>query len=210
MKELDQAALVIIRAVQEEAFGEVLKLELRDRTREEESSRNRASEKKRTMKKSALFRLGPFVSDDGLLRVGGRLRRARLEYGEKHPVVLPKGHHVSKLIVRHYHGQVDHQGRQITHAAIRQAGYWLVDGNHTVSRELSLCVACKKLRGSPLEQRMADLPADRMEAAPPFTNVGFDVFGPWSIQTPKDKRKDDKLEALGTCFHLPQQQSHSY
>ena len=140
VKELDQAALVIIRAVQEEAFGEVLKSELRDRTSEEESSRNRASEKKRTMKKSALFRLDPFVSDDGLLRVGGRLRRARLEYGEKHPVLLPKGHHVSKLIVRHYHGQVHHQGRQITHGAIRQAGYWLVDGNHTVSRELSLCV----------------------------------------------------------------------
>lgn len=32
---------------------------------------------------------------------------------------------------------------------------------------------------------MADLPADRMEATPPFTNVGFDVFGPWKIRTRK-------------------------
>ena len=91
------------------------------------------------------------------------------------------------LIVRHYHGQVHHQGRQITHGAIRQAGYWLVDGNHEVAKELSLCVLCKKLRGPRLEQRMADLPADRVEATPPFTNVGFDVFGPWLIQTRKTR-----------------------
>lgn len=32
---------------------------------------------------------------------------------------------------------------------------------------------------------MADLPPDRMEAGPPFTNVGFNVFGPWTIQTRK-------------------------
>ena len=152
------------------------------------------------MKKSALFRLDPFVSNDGLLRVGGRLRRASLEYGEKHPVLLPKGHHVSKLIVRHYHNQVHHQGRQITHGAIRQAGYWLINGNHTVSRELSLCVVCKKLRGPPLEQRMADLPPDRMEAAPPFTNVGFDVFGPWSIQTRRTRGRTTSLKRWGLVF----------
>ena len=127
----------------------MLKSEHRDCTSEKESSRNHASKKKCTMKKSALFRLDPFVSDDGLLRVGGRLRRTRLEYGEKHPVLLLKGHHVSKLIVRHYHGQVHHQGRQIRHGAIRQAGYWLVDRNHTVSRELSLCVVCKNCEDPP-------------------------------------------------------------
>lgn len=110
VKELEQATLVIMRAVQEEAFGEVPKSKHHVCTSQKESPRNRASEKKRIMKKSALFHLDPFVSDDGLLRVGGRLRRASLEYGEKHPVLLPKGHHVSKLIVRHYHSQVHHQG----------------------------------------------------------------------------------------------------
>ena len=200
VKELEQATLVILRAVQEEAFGEMFKSEHHVRTSEEESPRNCVSERKRLMKKSALFRLDPFVSDDGLLRIGGHLRRASLEYGEKHPVLLPKGHHVSKLIVRHYHNQVHHQGRQITHGAIRQAGYWLINGNHTVSRELSLCVVCKKLRGPPLEQRMADLPPDRMEAAPPFTNVGFDVFGPWSIQTRRTRGRTTSLKRWGLVF----------
>ena len=34
-----------------------------------------------------------------------------------------------------------------------------------------------------LEQRMVDLPPGRAEPGPPFTNVGFDAFGPWTVQT---------------------------
>ena len=30
---------------------------------------------------------------------------------------------------------------------------------------------------------MADLPPDRAEIGPPFTNVGFDVLGPWTVRT---------------------------
>ena len=33
-----------------------------------------------------------------------------------------------------------------------------------------------------LEQKMADLPPDRAEIQTPFTNIGFDVFGPWTVQ----------------------------
>ena len=200
VQELEQAMRIIIEAVQEEAFEEILKSEHRVHTSEEETPRDRASEKKRTMKKSALFRLDPFISDDGLLCVGGRLRRARLEYGEGHPVLLPKGHHLSRLIVRHYHSRVHHQGRQITHGAIRQAGYWLINGNHTVAKELNLCVVCKKLRGPSVEQRMADLPADKIEATPPFPNVGFDVFGPWSIQTRRTRGRTTSLKRWGLVF----------
>ena len=36
--------------------------------------------------------------------------------------VTPKDHHVANLVVRHYHSQVHHQGHQITHGAIHQAG----------------------------------------------------------------------------------------
>ena len=54
-----------------------------------------------------------------------------------------------------------------------------------VAKELSSCEPWKKLRGPPLTQRMADLPADRTEVGPPFTNVGFDVFGPWTVQRRK-------------------------
>lgn len=34
---------------------------------------------------------------------------------------------------------------------------------------------------------MADLPSDRLETEPPFTNVGVDCFGPWQIVTRKTR-----------------------
>ena len=167
---------VIIRAVQSESFSEELKSE----------RKIAENNKPETIPKSSkLYRLDPFLDNNGVLRVGGRLRRATLEFGEKHPVLIPKKNHVADLITRHYHTQVHHQGRQITHGAIRQAGYWLIGGHNTVARELNKCVTCKKLRGPVIQQRMPDLPADRTEVAPPFTNVGFDVFGPWMIRSRK-------------------------
>lgn len=47
---------------------------------------------------------------------------------------------------------------------------------------------------------MADLPADRIEATPPFTNVGFDVFGPWSIQTRRTRGRTTSLKRWGLVF----------
>ena len=149
--------------------------------------RSGAKARKKSLKKISLYRLDPYVDDAGLLRVGGRLRQTNLSSDEKHPLVLPKGHHVSKLILQHYHEEVHHQGRQITHGALRNAGYWLVGGHAAVSGLIRSCVTCKKLRGSLLDQKMADLPPDRAEVGPPFTNVGFDVFGPWSVQTRKTR-----------------------
>lgn len=39
------------------------------------------------------------------------------------------------------------------------------------------------LRGKLEQQKMADLPAYRLMPTPPFTFVGVDTFGPWSIAT---------------------------
>ncbi|XP_044163449.1 uncharacterized protein LOC122947908 [Acropora millepora] len=156
------------------------------------------------IKRSTLYHLNPFIDDDGILRVGGRPRRSKLEYREKHPVLMPKKHHVTTLIVHHYHLQVHHQGRLMTHGAIRQAGYWLVNGNQVVSNELNSCVTCKRLRGWPLEQQMADLPNDRMEETAPFTYIGFDVFGNWSIQSRKTRgaaATSKRWSLLFTCLN---------
>ena len=105
-------------------------------------SRKAIHERKRTLKRSPLYRLDAFLDDQGILRVGGRLRRANLAYEEKHPALLPKGHHVADVIVRHFHGKIHHQGRQITHGAVRQAGYWLIGGHGTVAKELGKCEIC--------------------------------------------------------------------
>ena len=141
-------------------------------------------EKKSLPKESNLLRLDPFVDADGLLRVGRGLRNSSLVYHEKDLLLLPRRHHMSMLITRHFHENVFHQGRQITHGAIREAGFWVIGAHRMIAKLIEGCVTCRKLRGTTLTQ-MANLPSERTETTPPFTNVGFDVFGPWEISTRK-------------------------
>jgi len=138
---------VILLATQREAFGEELqKYTFVSTANHEQGEREERIARKKSLKQSSPRSIDPFFGEDGILRVGGRLRRAEINYGEKHPAILPRNHHVSSLVVRHYHDQVHHQGRPITHGAVRQAGYWLVGGHRLVSKELHSCVICKNLR----------------------------------------------------------------
>ena len=196
---LSQASEVIIKAAQHEAFKEEFDA-IASVTTPNSDDRNGVKARKGTLKKSHLYRLDPYVDDAGILRVGGRLRQSNLSSKEKHPVLLPKGHHVSKLILNHYHQEVHHQGRQITHGALRNAGYWLVGGHGAVASLIGSCVTCKKLRGPMLDQQMADLPPDRTEVGPPFTNVGFDVFGPWTVQTRRTRGGAANSKRWGLVF----------
>lgn len=139
--------------------------------------------KKTLPKSSNLHRLDPFLGPDGLLLVGGCLKNSTLEYQGKHPVLLPKGHQVSELIIRHFHERVHHQGRLITSGSVREAGYWVIGTHRMTSSLIESCVTCKRLRGGTLTQHMANLPPARSDTSPPFTNVGLDVFGPWKIAT---------------------------
>lgn len=80
-----QAKLVWIKLVQQLHFNN----EIQDLRREKTL---RAS--------SSIISLTPFIDDIGVLRVGGRLRRADLDEAVKFPMVLSKGR-VSEMIIKH-------------------------------------------------------------------------------------------------------------
>ena len=76
--------------------------------------------------------------------------------------------------------------------------YWIVSANSAVRHLISKCVVCRRLRGTTGEQKMADLPKERITAAPPFTYCGVDLFGPFQI---KQGRKEVKrYGVLFTCL----------
>ncbi|XP_037617248.1 uncharacterized protein LOC119483204 [Sebastes umbrosus] len=163
--EMAQARIVILKATQKAAFAKELAALRAD---------------KAISKSSPLQKLSPMLEDD-LICVGGRLKHSHLATVEKNPLILPKDSHISLLLTRHHHEQVKHQGRHLTEGAIRAAGLWLLGGKTLINSVIHKCVTCRKLRGKLAEQRMADLPPERLETCPPFTYVGLNVFGPWSV-----------------------------
>lgn len=82
--------------------------------------------------------------------------------------------------------------------AVRSAGFWIVGLHGIVSSQIQKCTKCRRLRRPTENQKMADLPADRVEVAAPFTYTGCDVFGPYTV---KDRRTSIKRYGLiFTCL----------
>jgi len=63
---------------------------------------------------SVLASLDPFIDNEGLLRVSGRLRHANISYGQKYPILLPKNHPYVNLIIKHVHLYYLHSSLEVT------------------------------------------------------------------------------------------------
>ena len=196
---MEKAEAQIIKAVQASCFQKELKALSSVQKLEDHKDKPSDSRMKHTLTScSPLFKLDPFLDSNGILRVGGRLTQANMSNNFKFPIVLPKKSHVTDLLIKDCHKQIKHQGRGLTLNEIRSRGFWIMGGSTAVAKCISDCVTCRKLRGTVQEQKMADLPADRLKPAPPFTYSGVDYFGPWII---KEGRKEIKrYGVIFTCM----------
>jgi hypothetical protein len=59
----------------------------------------RCIQKNKKLKCQRLAKLDPFIDENGLLRVGGRLKHSLLAYESKFPILLPEKHHITKWII---------------------------------------------------------------------------------------------------------------
>ena len=144
------------------------------------TNRSQATKRNQKLRKtSSLYKLDPFMNQDGLIRVGGCIRRADVPGDVKHPGIIPRKGHLTELLIKHHHLKVNHMGRGMTHNELRQNGYWVINGSSGVARLISSCVTCRRLRRPTEQQKMACLPEDRLEPAPPFSYCAFDYFGPF-------------------------------
>ena len=98
--------------------------------------------------------LDPFLSEDGLIRVGGRLGRAPISDEASHFTQATS----RELIIRHYNEVSGHSGQEYVLSLIRQR-YWIIKARTTLRRILTTCFSCR--RQAPIqEQKMAHLPED--------------------------------------------------
>ena len=118
------------KSLQEEFFQEEIKILKSFGVQNDDASREFAKKRNLSMKKtSSLYRLDPFLDEDGVLRIGGRIRNALVSYEIKHPVILPSKGHITALLVRYHHEWISHQGRGMTLNNLRSHGYWVIGGS---------------------------------------------------------------------------------
>ncbi|KAL7831402.1 hypothetical protein SRHO_G00309050 [Serrasalmus rhombeus] len=104
VEDLQKAEIAIIGHCQNNSFQEEIS----------------ALRRKDSVKKSSrIFRLNPQL-EEGILRVGGRLSRASMPTEAKHPMIIPKNHHVADLILQDAHERLGHSGHNHVLSHVRQ------------------------------------------------------------------------------------------
>ena len=146
--------------------------------------------------KSDLKRLGPQMDENGVIVVGERLTQVYSSWNSKLPVIIPKGEY-AKLIAKSVHEE-GHLGVDSTVAKIRNE-IWIPGVRKIVKGVRKACIRCRILDKEILEQKMGQLPIERLTPSPAFYHTSLDLFGPYNIRDMVKRRSTAK--AYGVIFN---------
>lgn len=113
------------------------------------------------------------------------------------PVILPRQHRFTRLVVEECHQRVHHRGVRSTLAELRSR-FWVPKGRQLVKRILGECVTCRKVIGKPFSAPpTAVLPGFRVKEAL-FSRVGIDYAGPLYVKE-KSGQMSKAYVAMFSC-----------
>ena len=96
-------------------------------------------------KNSKLLGLRPRLHEDGLIRSNGRLQYAEfLPFDVCFPIILPRKHWVTKLLVKYYHEQGCHIGGTNQTLTDISSRFWIVSGREEVRDWEKECSECRR------------------------------------------------------------------
>ena len=128
---------------------------------------------------SKVIGFSPYLDDQGIRRVGGRLAFSDLAQEQKNPVILAKEHFFTKMVVLDYHEHHHHTGVGQTYFGLRER-FWILQSRQLIRKLLCTCVKCRRITSQPYAPLMGNLPEGRLslsDTEPPWTHVGVDVTG---------------------------------
>ena len=183
-EETRKATTILVKDIQQQEFDEEI----------DELSKNRE-----VGKESKLYQFKPFLDENGILRIGGRLKNAPIPFDAKHQILIPNGH-IGKLIAEKFHRDYEHIGVNQTLSEVRQK-YWILNGRVITKKVIRSCIKCQRFKSKPEIPTMVDLLESRINLdQPPFTNTGVDFFGPLLIKQGRKRLK--RWVSLFTCMTI--------
>ena len=137
--------------------------------------------------------------ENNLLRCKGRIEYANIEYDAKHPILLPREHYLTELIILNCHERVHHNGLAATLSELRSR-FWVAKGRQRVKGVIRKCRNCIRVQGKAYSvPPVAALPEFRVQSVPPFTNVGIDFAGPLYYKTKNAKMEKCYIVLYSCC-----------
>ena len=141
-------------------------------------------------------KLAPSCDDDGVWRVGSRLRNfVPFTSDNKMPVILPPKNRITLLIMREAH-QFAHTGQDGTLCRFHYNGYWTIGAGHLARSIKKQCVPCRKLDKVTLSQAMGNIPEERFLDLKPWGYCQIDLLGPFTCRSDVNARVSKKIWAI--------------
>ncbi|XP_062541392.1 uncharacterized protein LOC134209419 [Armigeres subalbatus] len=192
-EELQNAEKLLWRQIQAEAYPDEVAIMKRNLLLPKESVV--------IQKSSPLYRLSPFMDECGIIRLNSRITAApTVPIETKYPIILPKKHTATILIVENYHQRYLHGNGETVCNEMRQRFY--ITGLRGVIRQVSSrCLYCRIRKAVPHPPMMGSLPEARVTGfVRPFTHTGVDYFGPLMVKQGRSLVK--RWVALFTCLSV--------
>ena len=138
-------------------------------------------------------KLAPVVDEEGIWRVGSRLKHhVPFTLDHKSPALLPTGHRLTLLLMEDSH-RYSHSGLDGTLHRFRALGYWTVRAGNLAKKVKNSCVPCRKEgKKDTLKQRMGDFPAELFKDPKAWGFCQLDLFGPFHCRGDVNPRTTKK------------------
>ncbi|XP_053683167.1 uncharacterized protein LOC128733540 [Sabethes cyaneus] len=190
--ELNRAEQIIYREVQRQVYPDEVRLL-------SNVPSDKPSWQYNVPKTSPLHEFSPAVDEHGVLRMRGRIDACEwVDESVKHPILLPKQHFVTDLIIASYHETYRHRNHQTVLNEFRLK-YCVPRLRSEYNRVRRNCQYCKIHRADPEPPAMGNLPPTRLAAYQrPFSYSGIDYFGPMLVLV--GKRVEKRWGVLLTCL----------
>ncbi|XP_032219971.2 uncharacterized protein LOC116603094 [Nematostella vectensis] len=115
------------------------------------------------------------------------------------PIILPRDHRLTELVILDCHSKLHHSGVSGTLAQLRTR-FWVPKGRQVVKKIVHRCVTCKKLEGRAYATPpVADLPGFRVTQAEPFSKVGVDFAGRLYYKSSKGMMQNAYVTLFSCC-----------
>ena len=143
-------------------------------------------------------RLAPFLDQEGIWRVGLRMREyTPFTFDNQAPALIPNDSRLAILLMEEAHG-IKHSGVEETTARFRLMGFWTVQAGKLAKTVRSRCVICRYLDKRTMNQAMGNVPRSQLVSPAAWGHVEVDLFGPFLCKSDVNKRAS--LKVWGAVF----------
>ena len=141
---------------------------------------------------SPLVGLAPFLDEQGVMRVGGRVQSAPLTYDQKHPIIVHHKSILAQRIVAKYHDPKKHAHAPTTISHIRSK-FHILRVRTLVQKFIYQCIPCQEINRQPAKQMLGPFRPERFLVGTKDHTLLIDYSGHLLIRQLPDAQGNSNL-----------------